>query len=180
MKKTIFIALAMILFVAFNAYAKFSRSEFRHWSDLDNDGFNTRTEVLIDSSITEVVIMNKSVLSGVWLCPYTGRLFTAPEDIDIDHIVPLAEAYRSGADKWDHKMKEQFANDYENLTISYDKTNQKKSDKDPAQWMPPNRAYWGPYINQWIYLKTKYKLEIDEAERRAIQFYLEESRKYEY
>ena len=145
---------------------KYSRAQFKHWIDADKDGCNTRAEVLIEEAIIEPKIGPKCKLSGgQWLSLYDGKTITNATQLDVDHLVPLAEAWRSGAWKWTAIQRQAFANDLENsevliaVTLS---TNRSKGDKDPALWLPVNEQC--TYIKNWIEIKVKYSLTVDVKE----------------
>lgn len=143
------------------------------WSDQDKDCINTRHEVLMAESAVPVTLSPNgcSVVRGEWFDKATGQVFTDPSDIDIDHHVPLSEAHRSGAEKWSVSQKRAYANDLVNphvLIIMDDVTNSSKSDKDPAQWLPPRQAYHCEYVINWVRVKQAYGLTYDRQERAAI------------
>ena len=98
----------------------YDRDLYRHWIDDDGDCQDTRQEVLIAESIEPVEMDNRGcrVVSGRWFDPFTGQTFTGPSDLDIDHMVPLAEAHRSGADTWDSGQREAYANDLFHRDVS--------------------------------------------------------------
>jgi hypothetical protein len=148
------------------------------WKDADRDCINTRHEVLLATSleIATMSINGCNVVKGKWLDPYTNNLFTDPKDLDIDHVVPLAEAHRSGASKWSREKKQRFANDINNsgFLLAVDKSaNRSKGDKDPASWMPPNDGYHCQYIKLWVSIKSEYDLNKDQKEIDAINGILE-------
>ena len=95
---------------------------------------------------------------GSWRGPYTGKVMNKASDLDIDHIVPLSHAHKTGGSGWTRSQKRQFANDPENLLAVDDSTNQAKGDKSPARWKPPNKAYWCEYGTHWRGVKRKYGL----------------------
>jgi hypothetical protein len=144
----------------------YSRALFKHWIDADKDGCNTRAEVLIDEAITKPKVGSKCTLTGgKWISSYDGKSITKSSDLDVDHMVPLAEAWRSGAWKWNAAQRQSYANDLEDsraliaVTLS---TNRSKGDKDPALWMPAKEQC--VYIENWIAIKTKYSLTVDSQE----------------
>lgn len=144
----------------------YDRDSFGGWADLDGDCQDTRDEILIRDG-ADIVFDGCDVESGTWVCPYTGKTFTIPGDLDIDHIVPLKEAYLSGAHRWTLKEKECFANDPLNLIACEDNTNQSKGSRDPAKWMPEKNRAW--YKTRWREIKEKYGLRMDAAERAALK-----------
>lgn len=139
----------------------YNRKDWPHWIDIDGDCQNTRQEMLIASSRVPVNFKDArhcTVVSGEWFGVYTGKTFTRPSDVDIDHIVPLAHAHRHGADKWTRDQRRTFANDFENLLVVDDAANQSKSDQAPHEWLPPRKEYWCEYGKRWNRIKEKYRL----------------------
>lgn len=167
------ILLITLLFFSFNAEA-YNRADYQHWIDADKDCQDTRQEVLISESLEKVTLDQKGckVTKGKWYDPYTNKYFFNPNDLDVDHLVPLAEVDRSGGDKWNKKKKMQYANDLTNpqTLIAVGKSaNRSKGDKDPSDWMPPNKDYWCEYIRDWQIVKEKWGLKMDEKERKFIE-----------
>ena len=157
------IANSFPLVVSEDNSTKYNRTLFKHWIDADKDGCSTRAEVLIEEAIVKPKIGLKCKLTGgKWLSAYDGKTVTNSSLLDVDHMVPLAEAWRSGAWKWTPAQRQAFANDLENsealiaVTLS---TNRSKSDRDPALWMPVKDKC--TYTANWISIKTKYSLTID-------------------
>ncbi len=151
----------------------YNRKLYRHWIDADGDCQNTRQEVLIDESVVPVVLDDKGckVLSGRWYDPYTGETFTNPRELDIDHLVPLAEAHRSGAHSWGAEMRRAFANDLSDprsLIAVKASANRSKSDGDPAQWLPINEMYRCEYIASWVAVKERWGMLMDRGEEDVI------------
>ncbi|WP_423494747.1 cell wall-binding repeat-containing protein [Microbacterium esteraromaticum] len=151
----------------------YDRAAFEHWIDADGDGCNTRYEVLIAESTTPVTISERCTLTGgTWVSPYDGLTAYSPAEIEIDHVVALAEAWRSGAWAWSDQQREDFANDLGvgyALTAASTMSNQSKSDKDPARWMPTNGAYACEYVTSWALMKYRWSLTVDSAELAALQ-----------
>jgi hypothetical protein len=144
----------------------YNRSLFKHWIDEDKDGCNTRAEVLIEEAIVKPKISLKCKLTGgKWLSAYDGKTVINSSLLDVDHMVPLAEAWRSGAWQWTQAQRQAFANDLDNsealiaVTLS---TNRSKSDRDPALWIPAKDKC--TYTANWISIKTKYSLTVDSKE----------------
>jgi hypothetical protein len=107
-----------------------------------------------------------------WVDPYTGRTFTSPKKLDVDHVVPLKEAHDSGSWKWSREKKKQFANylKHENHLIAvYASASRKKGAKDPAEWVPSNKDFLKDYARIWIKVKVDWGLSADRAELRALK-----------
>lgn len=151
--------------------AGYSRDRFRHWIDADHDGCDTRAEILIAESTTPVQLdpVGCTVVAGDWVSLYDGYSTTDPTELEIDHVVALAEAWDSGASMWDDARREAFANDPDELRAVTAATNRSKSDRDPAEWQPPNRSAWCTYADQWIAVKLKWNLTADPAEVSALR-----------
>ena len=156
--------------------AGYDREDFPHWSDAQEFGWDVsdsacdvREAALIRDGEDVAVGEGCDVESGRWLDPYTTRTYTDPLDIDIDHLVPLANAYRSGASEWDTAERERYANDPDNLLSVEDNANQEKGDKGPEAWKPPNRAIWCQYARRWIGVKSGYALAINPQEKAALK-----------
>ena len=144
----------------------YSRSLFRHWIDADKNGCNTRYEVLIAEATTKPKVGAKCFLSGgKWKSPYDAKVFTNPTGLDIDHMVPLAEAWRSGAWAWTAAQRMAYANDLdasETLVAVTASLNRSKGDKDVAHWLPPKSQC--KYIANWISVKSRFDLTVDQLE----------------
>ena len=91
--------------------------------------------------------------------PYSGKLFKTPDELQIDHIVPLSLAHKLGGYLWTAQQKKVFANDIENLIMVSTQCNATKSDKSPSEWMPKNTSYHAEYIKRYNHIIQKYKLE---------------------
>ncbi|MDR7189834.1 hypothetical protein J2Y46_002660 [Microbacterium sp. BE35] len=150
----------------------YNRDRFEHWIDADGDGCNTRYEVLIDESTTPVTVGSGcSLTGGTWVSPYDGVTATTPAGIEIDHVVALAEAWRSGAFAWTDDQRRTFANDLDvpyALTAASTVSNQSKGDKDPAEWLPTNTSFTCEYVTSWALVKYRWSLAVDPAEYAAL------------
>ena len=152
----------------------YQRTKFRHWTDADGDGCNTREEVLIaeTSSPAQVSWPGCKVVAGDWYSWYDNVATSDPAELQIDHFVPLKEAWDSGADRWTSARRQQFANDLSDeraLTAVSSGRNQSKGEKDPPQWMPPHAAAQCTYLSDWVAVKARWKLSMDESEYRFIE-----------
>jgi hypothetical protein len=159
----------------------YSREKFPHWSKASEFGWdppqsscNAREAALIRDGEAVEVGSECKVESGTWLDPYTNQTFTDPQDIDTDHVVPLANAWRSGASTWDNDARERYANDPQVLLSVEDNANQSKGDKGPEAWRPPNEAEWCDYAIRWIGIKDKYDLSVNEQEKATLAEMLDE------
>lgn len=152
--------------------ATYLRTAFRHWVDADRDGCDTRAEVLRAESLVAVRYTSGCrVTSGRWRSPYDGAVWTLAGDVDIDHVVALKEAWESGARTWTAARRQAFANDLGfagTLIAVTDNVNSSKSDRDPAQWLPPRVGHRCTYAINWVRVKHRWRLSIDAAERAAL------------
>lgn len=148
----------------------YSRDKFPHWIT-QSGTCNTREVVLKRDGTNVSQDSSCAATSGKWYSEYDGATWTAASDLDIDHMVPLAEAWRSGASNWTNTQRQAYANDLTRpqLIAVTDNVNQSKGDKDPAKWMPPRAAYKCTYVRAWIHVKHYYKLTVDSAEKAALQ-----------
>ncbi|EST32323.1 hypothetical protein N566_20095 [Streptomycetaceae bacterium MP113-05] len=147
----------------------YSRERFAHWSS-QGGGCDTR-EVVLKRDGEDVRTDDEChAESGTWRSPYDDGVWTNASDVDIDHMVPLAEAWRSGARVWDDERREAFANDLERpqLWAVTDNVNQSKGDDPPDEWKPERRAYWCTYARQWVTVKDHYGLSVTEKEKAAL------------
>jgi len=138
----------------------YDRSEFGSWIDQDGDCQNTRHEILIEQSVDEPLLSGNGcfVKGGEWFDPYSGRRFQDPNQLDIDHIVPLKWAYEAGAAKWPVEKKRLFANDPQNLLAVSARLNRRKGANAPPDWMPPNRDYRCEYVVRFYKVARVYEL----------------------
>ncbi|MFJ1648037.1 HNH endonuclease family protein [Streptomyces sp. NPDC088258] len=150
----------------------YKRTSFKHWVDADKDGCNTRHEVLkAESRIAPTVDAGCRVTAGEWYSYYDGVTVTDPAGLDIDHMVPLAEAWDSGASAWTAQRREQYANDFDaphSLAAVTARTNRSKADKDPQDWLPPLADARCTYISDWVSTKLRWQLSVDQAEQDAL------------
>uniref|UniRef100_UPI003F498340 HNH endonuclease family protein n=1 Tax=Streptomyces achromogenes TaxID=67255 RepID=UPI003F498340 len=150
----------------------YERTKFKHWVDADKDGCTTRAEVLKAEAIIAPEQGTRCTLTGgEWYSPYDDRYIQGPRGLDIDHLVPLAEAWDSGASTWSPAEREAYANDLgdERALIAVSATsNRSKADQDPATWLPPATSYRCQYATDWVADKTRWGLNIDTSEEAAL------------
>lgn len=148
--------------------AGYERDKFRHWIDANSDCQDTRDEVLAAESL--VTVSGCDIQRGKWRSYYDGVTTRDSTAFDIDHLVALAEAWDSGAKRWNATTREQFANDLRDprsLVAVSASSNRSKSDRDPADWMPALGRC--KYIGQWVAVKIRWHLKVNPAERRALR-----------
>jgi len=151
----------------------YDRDLFPHWITISG-ACNTRETVLKRDGSDVVTNSSCAATSGSWYSVYDGATWTAASDLDIDHLVPLAEAWDSGASDWTTSQRQAFANDLTRpqLIAVTDNVNQAKGDQDPATWMPSRTAYRCTYVRAWVQVKYYYDLSVDSAEKSALTNYL--------
>lgn len=150
----------------------YRREYFGGWNY--RSGCTTRQHVLIRQS-KQGRRVGCTVVSGSWTSAYDGVKTRNPSSFDIDHLVPLREAWRSGASRWNVPTRERYANDLgyaATLRAVTANSNRVKGDRDPAQWMPPRQIHHCKYIGSWIAVKYRWKLSADPAERRVLARYV--------
>jgi hypothetical protein len=153
----------------------YNRNLFKHWIDANKDGCNTRAEVLIEEAkIKPKVGLKCKLTGGEWFSSYDGKTITKSSLLDVDHMVPLAEAWRSGAWKWTPAQRQEFANDLDLITNSLvavsASSNRSKGDRDPASWLPKmGKEDVCQYLKDWIDVKWKYSLTVDQKEAKKLQ-----------
>lgn len=153
----------------------YDRDDWRHWTDEDGDCQDARNEVLVAESVTSVTFKSDRecrVESGRWLAPYSAAEVTSPGDLDIDHMVPLANAHRSGAWQWTPERKREYANyleDDHHLIAVTAKANRSKGAKGPEEWRPPDQDYWCQYAVDWTTIKISWNLTVTPAEFKALE-----------
>jgi len=147
----------------------YKRDYFNHWITISGQ-CNTRETVLKRDGTNVVTNSSCAAVSGDWISPYDNVPTTLASDLDIDHLIPLKEAWVSGARDWTAARRQQFANELTQpqLVAVTDDLNQAKGDKDPATWLPPLDSFKCNYVLAWIQVKQYYGLTIDTAEKTAL------------
>lgn len=146
------------------------------WLDTDDNGCDTRNDILT-RDLTEVVVASDgcTVESGVLADPYTSAVIDfirgsgTSNDVQIDHIVPLSLAARSGAMDWPQDRREAFANNPANLLASDGPTNGSKGDQGPGEWLPPNEAFECEYVAAFVHVVAEYDLTMTEEDAAAAE-----------
>lgn len=147
----------------------YDRDLFPHWITISG-ACNTRETVLKRDGSGVVTDSACAATSGSWYSPFDGATWTAASDVDIDHLVPLAEAWRSGASAWTTAKRQSFANDLTRpqLWAVTDNVNQAKGDKDPSTWKPSLTSFHCTYAKSWIATKAYWALKLQSAEKTAL------------
>lgn len=151
----------------------YSREKFPHWRSA-GDNCDVRDTVLKRDG-TKVKVSGCNVVAGTWTSIYDGKVLDSPTKVDIDHVVPLANAWRSGAASWTTDQRSDFANDLEDpqLVAVSATSNRSKGDQDPSTWKPSETSSWCQYAQDWIAVKTRWKLTVTTAEKSALEDMLE-------
>lgn len=148
----------------------YSRDLFPTWITISGT-CNTR-ETVLKRDGTGVSVDGACVpTSGSWYSQYDGVTLAASSGVDIDHVVPLAEAWRSGASAWTTSRRQSFANDVSDpqLIAVSASSNRSKGDQDPSTWLPPRATYDCTYAKMWIRSKYVWDLRLQSAEKSELQ-----------
>lgn len=135
---------------------------------------NTRAKVLARDSKTQVGFADTNpcrVATGTWNDPYSGNTYTNSDDVQIDHVVALKNAYDSGAYNWSNKFRCLYTNftSYKNHLLSVSGIeNNRKSDKGPDRWMPSNTKFACQHLQNWLAVKFLWKMNMSDTESRSI------------
>ncbi|MFG2987859.1 HNH endonuclease family protein [Streptomyces sp. NPDC048257] len=149
--------------------AGYSRDKFTHWAQQGNK-CDTREAVLKRDGTEVTQDAECKAVSGHWKSLYDGVAVTDAGKMDIDHVVPLAEGWRSGAAGWDSARRKAFANDLTNpqLLAVTAASNRSKGDQSPDLWQPPDKASWCQYGRAWTTVKSTYGLTVTEPEKTML------------
>lgn len=156
----------------------YSRSQFGSgWESIS--GCDTRNRILQRDLIDITFVASLDgirckVASGQLLDPYSGKVITfirgaeTSDDIQIDHVVALSDAWQKGAQQLPFTTRVRFANDPLNLLAVDGQENQNKADSDAASWLPPNKSYRCAYVARQVAVKIKYHLWMTRSEYETI------------
>lgn len=160
-----------VLKVADEVRTGYKRTLFKHWVGTGN-GCDSRKSVIISEAIVKPKVeAGCKLVGGEWFSIYDNVKVTDAGKLDVDHFVPLAEAWDSGASAWNAAKKEKYANDQtdpRHLIAVTGASNRSKSDQDPAEWMPTNKAYACEYLANWVSVKVRWNLSVDKTEKAFI------------
>ncbi|MFF1909484.1 DUF1524 domain-containing protein [Kitasatospora sp. NPDC058218] len=152
----------------------YSRERFPHWIKIAGE-CDTRETVLARDGQDVVQDELCRAVAGTWTSLYDNKTFTDAKQLDIDHVVPLAAAWRSGADTWATAKRKAFANDltHSQLIAVSAASNRSKGDKTPDAWRPPAVGYWCTYSRAWTDTKHVYGLSVTDAEKTTLNTMLD-------
>lgn len=161
----------------------YNRDEWKHWKNIRNC-WTVREEVLANQAVKgSAVLLDKNgketkkkdnaceIVSGKWNDPYTGKTFTNPKDLDIDHMIPLKYAAGAGGQAWSASKKADYANSLNpgHLLAVSASANRSKSDKGPSKWQPENKKHTCAYATNWINISTTWGLSVTKDDYAALQ-----------
>jgi hypothetical protein len=159
------------------------RQHFGGWinGDPEKNCLDTRSEVLVRDAVQGSEVTYKKgtcmVIAGHWQDPYTATEFKMARAVQIDHVVPLKNAYLSGAWNWSFARRCHYANYLGNrfhlLAVSGHE-NMVKSDRGPERYMPPDENFHCAYLKDWLKIKAIWELNVTPDEKSAIERMLEE------
>lgn len=151
--------------------AGYDRALFPHWDTNPKGNCTTRQVVLERDGQGVQTDGTCQPTSGTWESLYDDQVLKDAGEVDVDHLVALGEAWRSGADTWTTQERQDFANDLDSpqLWAVSASSNRSKGDADPAEWMPPARAVHCRYVAAWVQVKHTWSLSVDQAEERALR-----------
>jgi hypothetical protein len=142
------------------------------WRYDPSTGCNIRELVLITESRTPPQMGERCrPLTGDWVSSYDGVATTDPADLEIDHLVPLAEAWRTGAASWTAERRAAFANDLDDpgtLAAVTSRSNRSKGDSAPDRWLPHDPEGRCPYVQAWVRVKARWGLRVAPAEKAVL------------
>ncbi|MYV95350.1 DUF1524 domain-containing protein [Streptomyces sp. SID1034] len=161
--------LAGLKVAAVGSMAGYSREKFPHWAS-QGAKCDTREVVLERDGTGVTKDAECKAVSGSWISRYDHLAFASAAKMDIDHTVPLANAWRSGASTWTTEQRKAFANDltHPQLVAVSATSNRAKGDQSPDQWAPPAKDYWCAYAESWTTVKAAYQLTVTDAEKAKL------------
>jgi Protein of unknown function (DUF1524) len=153
------------------ATGDYRREDWPHWSDTDGNGCDARQDALVRWSTGPATIDRSRtcrVVAGWWVSPYDGRTTNNPSDFDVDHLVPLENAFESGGWRWTAGQRRSFANDQRGLVVTSASSNRSKGSQSPDRWRPADRSSWCAYADGWVEVKQRWSLSVTTSERDAL------------
>ena len=149
----------------------YKRTLFKHWVGTGNGCDSRKSVIISEATVKPKVEAGCKLVGGEWNSIYDGVKVTDAGKLDVDHMVPLAEAWDSGASAWNPAKREMYANDQtdaRHLIAVTGASNRSKSDRDPAEWLPTNKSYLCEYLTNWVSIKVRWGLSVDAKEKTVI------------
>jgi len=153
----------------------YSRTLFSLWSDPDHNGCDARNDTLrrdLADPVARDNTHNCVIIAGILNDPYTGQTVqfdkAHADQAPVDHIVPLALAWRHGASQWDQDTRMRFGNDPAELQITTRQANTSKGDSGPSRWLPPNPDYWCTYATRYVNILATWSLTVNQADKDTL------------
>ncbi|HYN34213.1 MAG TPA: HNH endonuclease family protein [Ilumatobacteraceae bacterium] len=152
----------------------YDRDLFAYGDTVDSRGCRTRALVLIRDSLSPAQVdpVGCAVVAGDWYSVYDGVAWSDPAELEIDHVVALKEAWDSGAWGWTPERRSAFGNDLadaRSLRAVTAAVNQDKSAADPSNWLPPDPGFVCTYLSDWVSIKARWSLSMDQSEHGRIR-----------
>lgn len=161
----------------------YNRNEWKHWEPFNEkkECWSVREEVLyrqakegslifLDRKGNETNKKSKacSIKQGIWIDPYSGKMYTKPSELDVDHHIPLKKANSLGGYKLSKREKKAFANDLNNLVVTSAEQNRSKSAKGPSEYLPPNEESHCAYAKIYVVMSGKYSIGITKEDKEVL------------
>lgn len=147
-------------------------ANFGEFIDADRDGCDTRREVLLSEAKTKPKVgAGCSLSGGTWYSLYDGATITSATGLQIDHVVSLSEAWKSGAFKWSQSKRIRYANDLgysRSLIAVSNHSNMSKGERGPGEWAPDSRNARCRFVLDTIAVKWRWKLAVDSFEKAEL------------
>ena len=163
------IAIILLIFSILLPSEAYNREAFGGWEDFDGDCQNQRQELLIMESTIPVKFKDERqcvVSEGRWVSAYTGNIIYTANQIDIDHVMPIALSWEYGSKYWSGPKRVKFYNDPINILPVEKSLNRQKGSKDITEWLPPRNKC--DYINRFVTVLEIY--ELNPPEYKMLQF----------
>ena len=152
--------------------AKYNRDkQFGDWITQHGE-CDTRAVVLIAESLKPVTKNQYCTVSkGRWFSYYNGRYYKNAYDgrVQIDHTVPVYNAWITGAWQWTQATRVRYYNDLgdpRTLVAVDAHDNEVKGGDDPTTWMPSHGKC--RYVRSWVAVKTRWHLAVTSAEKAKL------------
>jgi len=149
--------------------AGFRRSAFAYWTTPTGRSCDTSVSVLLRDAESPARARNCMLIEGRWTDALRASDRLSPQQVSVEQLVPIEEAWRSGASQWSPTTRAKFANDVEDtraLLVTSQRSSQQRGSRDPSLWQP-NRGRC-EYVSDWIAVKFRWNLSVDRDEARSL------------